>query len=281
MDVLTLVHGRRSHLDNLILGLARSTVAPARLIVVHMNEAPVSSSSPHFPIVSLVIEGPRYALPLAAARNLAASHVTSEAMIFLDVDCIPSATLIECYRERLCSDQRNGHRKGALYQGLVRYLPAGASASGWSEETLNGLGQIHAAHDARHVGCAMPHHMFWSLNFACRRASYEAIGGFDTHYLGYGGEDTDFAFRARRAGIGIELVGALAFHQYHAVYDPPLNHFSSIVANARRFKRIWGRWPMEGWLAAFAEAGYIGLTQEALTVRRPPTLAEVAACLTP
>jgi len=281
MDVLTLVHGRRPHLDNLILGLARSTVAPARLIVVHMNEAPVSLSSPHFPIVSLAIEGPQYALPLAAARNLAASQVTSEAMIFLDVDCIPSAALIERYRERLYSDKRNDGRKNVLYQGLVRYLPAGASASGWSEENLNGLGRIHAAHDARHVGCAMPHHMFWSLNFACHRTSYETIGGFYTHYLGYGGEDTDFAFRARRAGIGVELVGALAFHQHHAVYDPPLNHFSSIVENARRFKQIWGRWPMEGWLAAFAKAGYISVTHEVLTVRRPPTSAEVAACLTP
>ncbi|WP_409241961.1 glycosyltransferase family 2 protein, partial [Caballeronia sp. INML3] len=40
--------------------------------------------------------------------------------------------------------------------------------------------------------------MFWSLNFACHLNTFEQIGGFDDAYTGYGGEDTDFAFRAKR-----------------------------------------------------------------------------------
>jgi GT2 family glycosyltransferase len=100
--------------------------------------------------------------------------------------------------------------------------------------------------------------LFWSLAFAVTPATHERIGGFDEGYEGYGAEDTDYAFRARRAGVGLAWVGgAWAHHQHHPVSDPPVEHLHDIVRNARRFHAAWGRWPMEGWLRAFADLGLV------------------------
>jgi GT2 family glycosyltransferase len=273
MDVFTLVHGRRMHLSNLIRGLEQSTIPPQSLIIVYMNEVSQQWHSKRFSIVSLAIEGKQGNLPLAAARNLAVRTSTSEALIFLDVDCIPARTLIENFHLRLDAG------KNILLQGRVRYLPPGATAGQWSDETLSGAGAMHVLHQHWQAGDLIPHCLFWSLNFACSQTTYTSIGGFNEDYMGYGGEDTDFAFRARRAAINVESVDALAFHQHHLVYCPPLNHFSSIIDNAQRFRRLWGHWPMAGWLTAFADAGYIDFTQDSLVVRRYPTPTEISACL--
>nr|MBA2391010.1 glycosyltransferase family 2 protein [Geodermatophilaceae bacterium] len=37
-------------------------------------------------------------------------------------------------------------------------------------------------------------------------------------------------------------------------------HVAAICRNATTFHRTWGAWPMEGWLAAFADDGLIAWT---------------------
>ena len=100
--------------------------------------------------------------------------------------------------------------------------------------------------------------LFWSLSFAVRTATWTRIGGFCTDYSGYGGEDTDFGQVARSLAIPMCWVGnAHAFHQFHPVSDPPVEHLSDILANAGVFHRRWGWWPMGGWLDQFQAAGLI------------------------
>ena len=94
--------------------------------------------------------------------------------------------------------------------------------------------------------------MFWSLSFAVSAATWEHIGGFCELYRGYAGEDTDFAQCAAAGGVTIRWVGgADAFHQYHPVSNPPIEHLDDILCNAAVFHRRWGWWPMEGWLHEF------------------------------
>lgn len=273
MEVLTLVHGRRPHLENLIRGLERSSVLPDALIIVQMNEEPEQWSGYRFPVISHVVREVSGKLPLAAARNAAVEKASGDQLIFLDVDCIPSRLLIEQYRDRLSASQH------VLLQGEVRYLPAGATRDDCSDERLRLLGAPHGVQEWLHPGDNVPHCLFWSLNFACTRKTFETIGGFDASYMGYGGEDTDFAFRARVAGIPVEAVSALAFHQHHSTYSPPLNHFASIVENSKRFHEVWGEWPMVGWLTEFANAGYVKFVADRLIILRVPTEDEVGACL--
>jgi GT2 family glycosyltransferase len=117
--------------------------------------------------------------------------------------------------------------------------------------------------------------LFWSLAFAVTPATHARIGGFDPGYEGYGAEDTDYAFRARAAGVPLTWVGgAWAHHQHHPVSHPPVEHLADIVRNARRFRWRWGRWPMEGWLAAFARDGLVAWDPDG-------TRLEAAAPVTP
>ena len=99
---------------------------------------------------------------------------------------------------------------------------------------------------------------FWSLNFAIRRATFLATGGFDERYTGYGGEDTDFGKILDQGGIPIAwMKGGLAYHQYHPHHMPPVHHLDSVVRNAELFEAKWGYRTMGHWLYAFKVMGLI------------------------
>jgi GT2 family glycosyltransferase len=118
--------------------------------------------------------------------------------------------------------------------------------------------------------------LFWSLSFALSSAHWVELGGFDETYVGYGGEDTDFAMRLGRNGGRLYwLGGATAYHQYHDVEDPPRRHLADIVRNSNLFHARWGEFPMGGWLDAFAAEGLITLSG------RPPRWALTPSAGTP
>ncbi len=273
--VVTLNKGRGAHLHRLLEGLERGT-APDTCVVVEMggDDAPLSEHG--FPVKRVPFSRP--GLPLAAARNAGRRAADAETLIFLDVDCIPSCSLVSGLAAAV-----------AEYDGLVccavRYLPAGAVRDGWTESDLDALGHLHPVRRFPQAGVAPSPQpgLFWSLAFGVRAATYDHLGGFDELFSGYGAEDTDLAFRA--AGIGVPVLflgGPLAYHQHHPGYDPPLQHFRDIVANAGRFHARHGIWPMDGWLDGFARLGLIAPDRTlGLVVRRDPTPAEIAAARLP
>ncbi len=270
-SVLTIVRNRSSHFDNLVEGLRRSSRPPSELVVVDMSDTALPRPAAAFPVsmVRLQTDG----LPLAAARNRAVAASTGGRLVFLDVDCIPLqsclATLDDVLIERdalLCAD--------------VRYLGPDDARDTWLEDDLLAAGVAHPVRDFPPSGIRHEPNpgLFWSLAFAIRRDRFDALGGFDERFSGYGAEDTDFGFRADAAGLPLLFVGgAIACHQHHATYHPPLQHFTDIVRNARQFHEIWGTWPMHGWLDAFAEMGLIACSDDALVVVRPPTSSEIEA----
>ena len=274
VSVWTIVRNRRAHLQQLVEGLRRSALQPEELIVVDMSDEPVSLSRCPFHVCIDRFE--TAGLPLAAARNRAARLATHDKLIFLDVDCIPLASCIGRLVEVLTVED-------ALLCADVRYLGPDDARGAWEENDLLARGRAHPvrsfpAHgirDERNPG------LFWSLAFAIRRARFDALGGFDEGFTGYGGEDTDFGFRAADAGLRLLFVGgAIACHQHHDGYDPPLQHIADIVRNARYFQRRWQRWPMEGWLRAFADRGLIRWNDQQLDLLRLPTSREIDAALT-
>lgn len=273
LNVITLVHGRERQLDNVIRGLERGSLMPEAFWVVFMNQPARDLRSECFPIHCLVVDDASHGLPLAKARN-AVRQCEGEQWVFLDVDCIPGESLLSDYAVAL------REMPESLHLGEVRYLPSTAQMEGWTHATLARDGVVHPLSQYRgEPGSLLPHHLFWSLNFACTREVFERVGGFDEGYLGYGAEDTDFAFSARRQGVELRTAAAQAFHQYHPTWRPPLNHFSAIVANAQRFHQRWQQWPMEGWLGEFVELGLVSWSAQSLQILRHPTDAEVDACL--
>lgn len=277
ISVLTLVKNRRTHLLSLLEGLSQSRQLPDELLIVHMNE-PIDRDLPPLPFAvrQYRLDDEHSALPLARARNLAARLAQGTFLLFLDVDCIPHPEWIGTLIADIAASE-------GLAMGSVRYLEPAANTTSW---TFNGLQDRSRLHPRRpNITQPTPqptthYALFWSLNFGLQRTTFERIGGFDESFTGYGGEDTDFAFSAREQAIPFWLSAALTYHQYHAVFRPPLNHLQDIVRNARAFRTKWGRWAMEAWLQAFQREGYIDWQPAAdqLEIVRLPSPAEIAAC---
>ncbi|WP_047817028.1 glycosyltransferase family 2 protein [Rhodopirellula islandica] len=281
ISVLTIVRGRQAHLENQLKGLLQSEILPHEWVVVGMNQDVTLPDCQRFPIRISSVNHPTEPLPLAQARNHAASLCKTDGLVFLDVDCIPSPDMIGNMLNALQTEDR-------LWMGCPRYLPAEAAEDDWQMDHLQRLSVGHPLQpqlgEEKRQGSER-YEMFWSLCFATSLSSFDQIGGFDDSFDGYGGEDTDFAFSARKAGVPFGFVNAVAYHQHHSVCKPPLNHLKPIVKNAERFHRKWGVWPMESWLNAFAERELIEFDKDAdsITIHRMPTESEIqkATSLTP
>ena len=283
LSALTLVRHRREHLVNLMLSLDAQHHRPDELVIAWMQPEPETNlPATQFPVRHVMVEGD--ALPLARARNAAVAAARFEALVFLDVDCIASPTLIERYHHAL-------RQRSALYLGEVHYLPADAvrrRADGTLDrERLARLGEQHPARPAIEADEIRPEPdpgNLWGLSFALMREDHLRAGGMDEEYVGYGGEETDYAWRLAAAEVSFHWVGgALAWHQHHPLYAPPWPHFDAIIANARRFHRRWQRWCMDYWLGQFSEAGAIDWSPSAdrIEVLRRPGEQEIAAARLP
>lgn len=269
LSVLTLVKNRSVHLDNLVEGLVRSGRHPDELVIVDMSDTPEAIAATPFPcrVVRLETTG----LPLAQARNLAASHAIGDQLLFLDVDCIPMTDLVGKMEAAL-------NQRDALICAEVRYLEPDAVTPGWTEAELTQRSQPHPARRFPPEGLRREDNpgLFWSLAFGLRRSTFARLGGFDERFTGYGAEDTDFGFRATDGMVSLMFMGGTgAFHQHHGVYDPPLQHFDDILRNAAVFQRKWGVWPMTGWLQAFEAMGLIRCEAEQIVRLRSPRPEEI------
>ncbi len=269
LSVLTLARGRRQHLQRLIEGLCRSETAPDELIIVDMGGPAIECPAASFPIKVLAL-GDNH-LPLAQARNRAASEARHELLIFLDVDCIPMAALLGSMHSAL-------EKHNVLLCAEIHYMNEAAICDEWKEDSLLRDSKTHPVRDFPATGTRVEGNpgLFWSVAFAVRRALFKKLGGFDERFTGYGGEDTDFGFRAHQAGVKLLFLGGTgAFHQYHQTYEPPLQHFYDIVRNAEIFFKIWGVWPMKGWLESFESLGLIRLGDSEIITLRSPNTSEI------
>ncbi len=268
--LVTVVRGRHDHLERQLWGLRRQTRRPDLHVVVAMDDPEVESIAHRelgdhgVHVHSIALRGGR--LPLAAARNLgvkAAVDAGADALVLLDVDCIPSPSLVERYAAVLSAADGGiaDSVAGApvVLSGEVAYLPEAPAGIDYRELDLAAMARPHPARPALGPEDVVPAddlRLFWSLSFALTVTSWRTIGGFDESYVGYGGEDTDFAQRLGAAGGRLLWVGgARADHQHHPTSSPPVQHLHDIIENANRFADRWGWWPMEGWLDAFAEMG--------------------------
>ena len=273
--VVTVVHGRHEHLRNQLRGLALSARTPDMHIVVALDDRAVGTVVAAQRSSATVLHlGAGRPLPLARARNVgatAALRAGATLLIFLDVDCIPGRNLVDRY----VGAAGKSEHANALLCGPVTYLDE-PTAGGYDITQLESAIRPHPDRPAPPDGRIVPtrdYDLFWSLSFAVPAQTWDAIGGFCEQYLGYGGEDTDFARCARSCGIPMRWVGgAHAFHQHHPVHDPPIEHLDDILRNAGTFHRRWGSWPMNGWLTAFETLGLIRRESDGTPIRTPPSM---------
>lgn len=289
--LITIAHGRHTHWALQQAGVARSTRRPDARILVAMDDPALADAgrSAGATVVELaaadgaVLDGAAGGavldaagavapspLPLARARNLGAAAALeqgADVLVFLDVDCVPAPALVDAYADAAGS----AATRDRLLCGPVTYLEP-APAGGYDLDRLAALDAPHPARPAPAPGeveLGGSHDLFWSLSFALTGTLWERIGGFHEGYVGYGGEDTDFAWAARAAGIELAWVGgARAYHQHHPVEDPPVRHLDDILRNGALFRERWGVWPMRGWLDAFVDDRLVERTADG-GYRRP------------
>ena len=175
----------------------------------------------------------------------AALRSGADLVVLLDVDCVPGPRLVSSYE--IAAEKV----PQALLCGPVTYLDEGVRVPD-DARRLDDLTDPHPARPAPAPDTIQrdgSHELFWSLSFAVKASTWDLLGGFAEEYVGYGGEDTDLGVVAHERGVDLVWVGgAHAYHQFHPVSRPPVEHAADIVRNAHVFRRRWGRWPMEGWL---------------------------------
>jgi len=280
LSILTLVRGRERHLANLMRSLGEQSCLPTELVIAWMQPEPFEDlPSLPFPVKHVFVEGED--LPLAKARNAAANAASGDTLMFLDVDCIASPTVVESYSAAL-----NEHDGICLSE--VLYLPAEVTDFRGDYGVLDELGNPHVSKprfpEFGRVEQEPDGGQLWGLSFALRKRTWQAIGGMDERFVGYGGEETDFAASAEQAGVKTYRVGgARVYHQHHPVLIPPLHNFDPILRNARLFQEKHGRWCMGYWLGQFREAGLIRWEEDgdALDVLRFPDPTEIEAARQP
>ncbi|QXC60846.1 glycosyltransferase [Aquihabitans sp. G128] len=278
LSVLTLVRNRNTLLARVIAGLTAAERPPAELVVAWCGgEDPRAVVPPSSALAVRIIEvghgGER--IPYSEARNAAAAAAGSSNLAFLDADCIPGPAYAASLATTL-------DEVDALATGEVWYLPPEPPPS-FDPATLRALGRHHPHRERppdRGWRSSDHHEQVWGLHMAFRAGTFARLGGFDEQYQGYAGEDTDLAVTARAAGVPVALVaGAEVFHQHHDVWEPPVQQLRATLANATTFRRKWGRWPMEGWLAELDRLGFIAWDPAATEapVLRDPDEQDLAA----
>ena len=129
----------------------------------------------------------------ARARNLGWSTATSEVIAFTDDDCVPDPRWLE---ELLVALEQNDVQ---LVQGRTLPRPDQLDRVGpWSRT------QQVDSEDGYYQTC----------NIAYLRRALEEVGGFRTDFPVAAGEDTDLAWRVKKAGFASCFAGdALVFHE--------------------------------------------------------------------
>lgn len=126
----------------------------------------------------------------AAATNNAARLGNDEVLIFLDDDQISSPELVEAHLDT------HAEHGDVFVQGLYPMAPGyrrGGASILYERSLLASLAPTDREHPVS------PH--VWSANMSVRRSAFERVGGFDTSFREYGGEDTDFGLRVHALGV--------------------------------------------------------------------------------
>ena len=164
----------------------------------------------HLPFELTVIEQPNQGG--AAARNAGAAQASGEILLFLDDDMVAERAML--------AEHRRSHEAGAgVVLGDFPIHPD-------SPETVLSQGVGRWARRRREqlaVSAAeVPLVELITGQMSIARSAFEELGGFDVGFTRdglYGGEDLDFGYRARRAGLRIVFNPEAISRQYYAV-DP-------------------------------------------------------------
>lgn len=188
-------------LARVLAAVGRQSMGPVDIVVADDGSAQEPTVPPGVRLVRQDDQGFR----AAAARNLGAATSTADVLVFLDADTVPEPGFVEALVRRVaaCPDVLAvGRRRHADLSGNGAELPEPS----WLREGYRASRDLLDA-DGRSFRFVI------SAVLACRRSLFEDLGGFDERFVGYGGEDWDFGYRAWNAGaVLVHEADAVAWH---------------------------------------------------------------------
>ena len=200
------------------------------VIVVDDGSDPPIKVPSQLPFETSVFVQERDGFGLARARNLGAENAKGEILIFLDCDMIPEPQLIEAHSR--------WHHENEF--GLTLGFRSHADFSEISSEDLLQTNEFEGLLSGRKVTTPqwIEFHMGRTKNLTSndsdlfriatggnlgvRKSFFETIGGFDSSFRQWGGEDIEFGFRAFNLGaVLIPERLAKAWHQGEGASPDP------------------------------------------------------------
>jgi len=188
ISVVVCGHDGAHHLPGLLDALDRQTLPRARFEVVYVDDASTDGSVDlveRYGIAHVVRSEHRIGLP--RARNAGIRAARGDVLAFTDVDTVPDERWLEA-----------GYRLFA--ESGVDFLAGGIAMPVGPRPTIAALVDATTYLDQEmyvQAGYAA------GANFCVRRSVAERLGGFNEHLEYYGGDDEEFGWRLRAAGVRV------------------------------------------------------------------------------
>ncbi|WP_409485627.1 glycosyltransferase [Arsenicicoccus dermatophilus] len=215
-------YAQQASLDLVLAALERQTVDPAGIqVVVADDGSPRPPDLGERPYAVRVVRQEDRGFRASAARHLGATATTAPVLCFLDADTVPEPA----YLARLTAVVGEGPG-GTVAVGRRRHADLDGWTPGRLRAWLDGTGEAPvelpeprwlreayaASRDLRDAD-DRSYRFVISAVLALTRRTYDAAGGFDPSFVGYGGEDWDLAHRCWLAGADLRHVpDAVAWH---------------------------------------------------------------------
>lgn len=235
VSTVIVTRNRRSDLIRCIKSLKDSTYKQLEIIVVDNGSTKrvTSWAKRLFPEVNFVRS--KQNLGAAGGRNFGKEFAKGNYLLFVDDDAQIDKEMISELISVLTGEKNVGIVQPKIYdmekrntlQGIgcdINLLTGRVSSVGIREEDK---GQYDSIKDLQSVGC------IWMV----KRIVFEKIGGYDEEYF-IPWEDTDFSFRARKAGLRILFEPkALAWHRGpKSTFVNPIIDFLGIRSEDRAYR---------------------------------------------
>lgn len=211
VGVVVPFYDQQRELDLVLAGLERQTYPAGLLRVVVADDG--SARPPSLPRSALdiaVVRQDDLGFRAAAARNLGAAATDADVLCFLDADTVPEPGYLRAIT-RLPAQVPD-----ALVVGRRRYAHLDDLAAGAQPQPLPEPRWLADAYAATGNLLQIDHRSYRyiiSSVMCCSAALFSDIGGFDASFVGYGGEDWEFAHRALANGAVLQHApDAVAWH---------------------------------------------------------------------
>ncbi|MBS3178304.1 MULTISPECIES: glycosyltransferase family 2 protein [unclassified Pseudoclavibacter] len=192
---------QQAELDRTIAALARQTHPTQLMEVIVVDDG--SRVPPTVPADVRVLAQENLGFRAGSARNLGARAATGDILCFLDADTSPEpdyvarmAALPSSLPEAVVA----GHRKHADFTGVDVDAPVETAGPARELPEPSWLASAYRASRDLLDADDRSYRFVIGAVFSCTRWFFDETGGFDEDFLGYGGEDWDWASRAWLAG---------------------------------------------------------------------------------